>query len=266
MLLNRSFFHTSAFRLGLLYSVIFSVLIGSTLYFMYSELEKQIYSQVDRRLRAESNMLLSLYRQHHFKTLNQVLLDTINPLDQYGRIYLLRPSNKWLAFGFVPADLKIIEHRYFSLDIGDALEGFEQESMTRPIRVVVTHLSDSARLTIAHDIGTERQLMVRSLNLIVIATGTTLLIALGCGTLFARRVSRRIHSMNSVADRVVLGGPEPAHAARRPRRRVPRPRHALQLHARPDRGAGAQQSGDGRQHRPRPEGTADADCARASRA
>ncbi len=205
MVLNRSFFHTSAFRLGVLYSIIFSVLIGSTLYFMYSELEKQLYSQVDRRLRAESNMLLSLYRQHHFETLNQVLLDTINPIDQYGRIYLLRPSSEWLAFGFVPANLRIVKHRYFSLEVGDTLEGFEEDPMTRPARVVITHLSDNARLIIAHDLGTEHELMSRSLRLVVFASGATLLLALGCGMLFAGRVSRRIHSMNSVADRVVRG-------------------------------------------------------------
>ena len=185
--------------------MIFSVLIGSTLYFMYFELEKQLYNQVDRRLRAESNMLLSLYRQHHFETLNQVLLDTINPIDQYGRIYLLRPSNEWLTLGFVPANLKIVEHRYFSLDVGGTLEGFERDPLTRPARVVVTHLSDNARLIIAHDLATEHELMSRSLTLITFACSATLLLALGFGILFASRVSRRIHSMNSVADRVVRG-------------------------------------------------------------
>ena len=204
-MINRDFFHNTAFRLGLLYSIIFSALIGSTLYFLYFELEKQLYSQVDRRLRAESNMLLSLYRQHHFETLNQVLLDTINPIDQYGRIYLLRPSNEWLAFGFVPRNLKIVEHRYFSLDAGATLEGFEQDPLTSPARVVVTHLSDDARLIIAHDLNTEYQLLSRNLKLSIFASGATLVLALCFGTLFAGRVSRRIHSMNSVADRVVRG-------------------------------------------------------------
>ena len=205
MLLNQAFFRTTAFRLGMLYSLIFSVLIGSILYFLYFELEKQLYRQVDRRLRAESNMLLSLYRQHHFETLNQVLLDTINPIDQYGRIYLLRPSNDWLPFGFVPQDLRIVNHRYFSLDAGATFEGFEQDPLTKPARVVVTHLSDNARLIIALDINTEHQLMSRNLKITAFASAATLLLALCFGALFAGRVSRRIHSMNSVADRVVHG-------------------------------------------------------------
>ena len=83
---RRRLFRTSAFRLAVLYAILFSLLSAATLGFIYWSTRDEIESQVDSRLRLETDYLINLYKSGALAE----LLDAIqrrNQIDTYGRFY-----------------------------------------------------------------------------------------------------------------------------------------------------------------------------------
>jgi len=85
---QRRLFRTSAFRLALIYATLFSALSAATLGFIYWSTRDQIESQVDARLRLETDYLINLYES---RAMAEVLehIQQRNQNDSYGRFYEL---------------------------------------------------------------------------------------------------------------------------------------------------------------------------------
>ena len=70
-------FRTTAFRLALIYATLFGLLSAATLGFIYWSTRDQIESQVDTRLRLETDYLINLYK-------SCLLYTSPSPRDQRG--------------------------------------------------------------------------------------------------------------------------------------------------------------------------------------
>ncbi len=81
-------FRTSAFRLALIYATLFSTLSAATLGFIYWSTRDQIESQVDARLRLETDYLINLYKSGALPELLEAI-QRRNQIDTYGRFYFL---------------------------------------------------------------------------------------------------------------------------------------------------------------------------------
>ena len=199
---------TSAFRHALIYATLFSALSAATLGFIYWSTRDQIESQVDARLRLETDYLINLYKSGALPE----LLDAIqrrNQIDTYGRFYYLAngedaPEEDGENDG-LPMRLKSVRsHSTRNMgDVADLPPGSPRAF--NPVRVAETHISNGLKLTIGHEISDEKALLDHTFALVVGATALTLLFSLIGGVLIGTSVLRRIDSVSRTASEIMSG-------------------------------------------------------------
>lgn len=197
---------TSAFRHTLIYATLFSALSSATLGFIYWSTRDQIESQVDARLRLETDYLINLYKSGALPE----LLDAIqrrNQIDTYGRFYYLANSEDAPAVddGGLPMRLKSVRsHSTRNMgDVADLPPGSPRAF--NPVRVAETQISNGLKLTIGHEISDEKALLDHTFVLVVGATALTLLFSLIGGVWIGTRVLRRIDSVSRTASEIMSG-------------------------------------------------------------
>lgn len=206
---QRRLFRTSAFRLSLIYATLFSTLSAATLGFIYWSTRDQIESQVDARLRLETEYLINLYTSGAMPE----LLETIqrrNQIDTYGRFYNLGSDDVDIdiaeqAEEALPIRLKSVRsHTTQNLgDVADLAPGSPRAF--DPVRVAETRLSNGVKLTIGHEISDETALLDHTFTLVLGATGLTLLFSLIGGLWIGTGMLRRIDSVSRTATEIMSG-------------------------------------------------------------
>ena len=206
---KRRLFRTSAFRLSLIYATLFSTLSAATLGFIYWSTRDQIESQVDARLRLETDYLINLYKSGALPELLEAI-QRRNQIDTYGRFYYLAnsdtsASNAEQTEDGLPIRLKSVRsHTTQNMgDVADLPPGSARAF--NPVRVAETRLSDGLKLTIGHEISDEKALLDHTFVLVAGATGLTLLFSLIGGLWIGTSVLRRIDSVSRTASEIMSG-------------------------------------------------------------
>lgn len=206
---QRRLFRTSAFRLSLIYATLFSTLSAATLGFIYWSTRDQIESQVDARLRLETDYLINLYKSGALPELLEAI-QRRNQIDTYGRFYYLANSETSntstdQSGEALPIRMKSVRsHTTRNMgDVADLPPGSPRAF--NPVRVAETRLSDGLKLTIGHEISDEKALLDHTFALVVGATGLTLLFSLIGGLWIGTSVLRRIDSVSRTASEIMSG-------------------------------------------------------------
>lgn len=205
---RRRLFRTSAFRHALIYATLFSTLSAATLSFIYWSTRDQIESQVDARLRLETDYLINLYKSGALPELLEAI-QRRNQIDTYGRFYYLANSESEESDEAeeeaLPIRLKSIRsHTTRTMgDVADLPPGSPRAF--NPVRVAETQLSNGLKLTIGHEISDEQALLDHTFALVVGATALTLLFSLIGGLTIGATVLRRIDSVNRTASEIMSG-------------------------------------------------------------
>ncbi len=202
-------FRTSAFRLALIYATLFSTLSAATLGFIYWSTRDQIESQVDARLRLETDYLINLYKSGALPELLEAI-QRRNQIDTYGRFYYLA-NNEAASTGSdsanenMPIRLKSIRS-HTTRNMGDVADLPPGSSRAfNPVRVAETQLSNGLKLTIGHEISDEKALLDHTFALVAGATLLTLLFSLVGGVWIGTSVLRRIDSVSRTASEIMSG-------------------------------------------------------------
>jgi len=206
---KRRLFRTSAFRMSLIYATLFSTLTAATLGFIYWSTRGQIESQVDARLRLETDYLINLYKSGALPELLEAI-QRRNQIDTYGRFYYLANSetnsstNEQTDDG-LPIRLKSVRsHTTQNMgDVADLPPGSPRAF--NPVRVAETRLSDGLKLTIGHEISDEQALLDHTFVLVAGATALTLLFSLIGGLWIGTSALRRIDSVSRTASEIMSG-------------------------------------------------------------
>ena len=206
---QRRLLRTSAFRLALIYATLFSALSAATLGFIYWSTRDQIESQVDARLRLETDYLINLYKSGALPELLEAI-QRRNQIDTYGRFYYLEsdetePESNEVNEEALPIRLKSVRsHTTQNMgDVADLAPGSPQAF--DPVRVAETQLSNGLKLTIGHDINDEQALLDHTFALVAAATGLSLLFSLIGGVWLGTGMLRRIDSVNRTATEIMSG-------------------------------------------------------------
>jgi len=204
---GRRLFRTSAFRLSLIYATLFSALSAATLGFIYWSTRDQIESQVDARLRLETDYLINLFKSGAMPELLEAI-QRRNQIDTYGRFYYLDNSESAVAEQTgeaLPIRLKSIRsHTTRNMgDVADLPPGSPRAF--NPVRVAETQLSNGLKLTIGHEISDEKALLDHTFALVAGATLLTLLFSLIGGLSIGTSVLRRIDSVSRTASEIMSG-------------------------------------------------------------
>jgi len=202
-------FRTSAFRLALIYATLFSALSAATLGFIYWSTRSQIESQVDARLRLETDYLINLYNSAALPELLEAI-QRRNQIDTYGRFYYLAnnetaSSSEDVSDENMPIRMKSMRsHTTKNMgDVADLPPGSPRAF--NPVRVAETQLKNGLKLTIGHEISDEKALLDHTFALVVGATLLTLFFSLIGGVWIGMRMLRRIDSVNRTATEIMSG-------------------------------------------------------------
>ncbi len=208
---TKRIFRTSAFRLALIYALLFSALSAATLSFIYWSTRDQIESQVDTRLRLETDFLINLYKSGALPELLEAI-QRRNQIDTYGRFYYLAHSDAAATASDQEQDDENLPIRLKSVrshttrnmgDVADLPPGSNRAY--NPVRVAETELSNGLKLTIGHEISDEQALLDHTFVLVAGATLLTLLFSLIGGMWIGSSVLRRIDSVNRAAADIMSG-------------------------------------------------------------
>ena len=202
-------FRTSAFRLALIYATLFSALSAATLGFIYWSTRSQIESQVDARLRLETDYLINLYKSGALPELLEAI-QRRNQIDTYGRFYYLannESANSTEEESDEDMPIRISSSRSHTTrnmgDVADLPPGSARAF--NPVRVAETQLKNGLKLTIGHEISDEKALLDHTFALVVGATLLTLFFSLVGGVWIGMRMLRRIDSVNRTATEIMSG-------------------------------------------------------------
>ncbi|MFK8080264.1 MAG: ATP-binding protein [Granulosicoccus sp.] len=206
---QRRLFRTSAFRLSLIYATLFSALSAATLGFIYWSTRDQIESQVDTRLRLETDYLINLYESGALPELLEAI-QRRNQIDTFDRFYYLAndevegvtddQENESLPIRLKSVRSHTTRNRG---DVDDLPPGSDRAF--DPIRVAETRLSNGLKLTIGYEISDEQALLGHTFTLVVGATGMTLLFSLIGGLWIGTGMLRRMDSVSRTASEIMSG-------------------------------------------------------------
>ncbi len=201
-----SLFRTTALRLTLVHATLFSLLTAATLGYIYWSTRDQIESQVDTRLRLESDVLINLYKSGALPELMNALQKR-NQIDQYGRFYYLSSAEKGPLTGPSGWPLRINTIRTHStVRLADVIDlPADSQRADLPVRVAETQLADGLKLFIGHEITDEQALLEHTFLLVVSASTLTLLFALIGGVAVAYNVLRRVDSVSRTTNEIMDG-------------------------------------------------------------
>jgi len=201
-------FRTSAFRHALIYATLFSALSATTLGLIYWSTRSQIETQVDARLRIDTDYLINLYRSGALPQ----LLEAIQRRSQNNEhnFYTLENNETASSSEDTTDDdvpIRMISVRTLSTKyMGDVRElPPGSELAFNPVRIAETQLENGLKLSIGHDISDEKALLDHTFVLVVGATLLTLLFSLISGVWIGMRMLRRIDSVNRTAAEIMSG-------------------------------------------------------------
>jgi len=205
----RRLFRTSAFRIAVIYALLFSTLCASTLGFIYWSTRDQIHSQIGVRLELETKYLTSIYESGAVATLLEVIQQR-SQNETADRFYDLERNDDADTLADqdgenLPIRLKSVSSQYTGTmgDVADLAPGDSRRFY--PVRVMETELASGLKLTIAYDISDEQALLDHTFVLVVGATLLTLFFSLIGGIVVGLSVLRRIDSVSRTAAEIMSG-------------------------------------------------------------
>ncbi|MFO1352690.1 MAG: ATP-binding protein [Gammaproteobacteria bacterium] len=205
--MSHRLFRTTAFRLALLYACTYSVLSALGLGFIYWSTARHIDTQVDARLRLETEVLLNLYRARSLPA----LLDSIHQRSQEDdlRIFfymLWGPDSRPLA-GRIPAwpaSLADAQQHYATLRLSEVFQ-LDKGQTDDWVRVLATDLGSGYRLLVGRDLHDEQQLLQHTLATTLIVVAVTFLLALLGSLIIGQNTLRRIDAVSRTAGEIMAG-------------------------------------------------------------
>ena len=197
--LTKPLFRTSAVRLAVIYAILFSALLAATLSFIYWSTRDQIESQVDTRLRLETDILINLYNSGTMSELLEAIQQR-NQIDNYGRFYNLELDNTASSSSDgIDENMPFESTRsHTTRNLGDLADLADLPAGSsrahNPVRIAETKMSNGLTLTIGHEISNEKALLDHTFNLVLGATLLTLLFSLvggmWIGSIYGLRYTR----------------------------------------------------------------------------
>ncbi len=205
--MNIRLFSTTAFRLTIIYAALFSLFSAVTLGFIYWSLRDEIESQIDARLRLETDFLVNLYNTGALTELIDAIQQR-NQADTYGRFYYLESEGSEITDGSEqewPLHIKSVR-THSTMPMGEVVDlPADSPRKLLPVRVAQTQFSDGLKLTIGHEISDEKALLDYTFALVVGATIITLIFAVLGGIWMSLSVLKRIASVNKTAGEIMNG-------------------------------------------------------------
>lgn len=209
--------NTSAFRLSLIYALVFSLISACAFSFIYWKSANEIRAQTDSQLRAETTNLLGLYQTGQISALTQEM----NQLNTDGRskffLYaLLNRSQRDLLKEIEPDKELIVGASVFAtlplksvITVPESdkkqLNSSDRAQLNQDARVLLTLLPNGFQMVVGSDLFERQALLQRILNVIISLVLLVFTLALIVGALIGYSVLRRINKVRQTAGEIIQG-------------------------------------------------------------
>lgn len=204
--------NTTAFRLSLIYALMFSLISTGAITFLYWNSAKEIRNQTDYQLQVETDALMELHAKGQISALsremNQLNTDghskfflyALQTRDQFDFVEEIQPGVSLLEgqsiFGTVPLKSVISVPESATTD---------PEQFDKPARVLVTALPNGYQMLVGTDLESRQDLLERMLNVIITLIILVFTLALAGGALIGYSVLRRINNVRQTAGEIIEG-------------------------------------------------------------
>ena len=201
--------NTTAFRLSIVYALLFSIISAVAVMVIYINSSKEIRQQTDYQLRVETEALLQLYASGKISALTKEM----NQLNTDGRerffLYaLLNRSQRDLAKEIAPNKVwKAQDHSYATVPLQTVITApkVKTEDFDQPARILLTLLPDGYQILVGTDLFEREQLFKRILNVIIILIVILFTVSIIGGALMGYSVLRRINNVRQTAGEIIDG-------------------------------------------------------------
>ena len=204
--------NTTAFRLSVIYALMFSLISTGAISLLYWNSAKEIRSQTDYQLQVETDALMQLYHNGKINALtremNQLNIDghskfflyALQTRDKLDFVEEIQPGVELKdgesIFGTVP--LRSV------VSIPKSTKG-SQDQFDQPARVLLTLLPDGYQMLVGTDLVPRQELLKRMLNVIIALIIAVFTLALAGGILMGYSVLHRINSIRETAGEIIEG-------------------------------------------------------------
>ncbi len=196
---------TTAFRLSLIYAVVFSLIAAIALVLAYWFSAKQIRQQTDDRLQLESNVLLSRYYTGSFADLNRKIQRRTNTAGQQFFIYSLVKRQQHDFFQHVSPKLSG-EHAVFATVPIDSITHIRTPARHKPnARVLITPLANDYQLLVGTDLSEQAYLLNQIAIILFIAILVIFAASLIGGSWISRHIIKRLDVIRRTAKEIIDG-------------------------------------------------------------
>ncbi len=204
----RRLLRTTAFRTALIYACSLSLITAIGLGFVHWSMARHIQTQVDARLRLETEVLINLYRSQSLPA----LLDSIrsrsrNDEQRHLFFYLLwNPDGKQHLAGQLPdwPDKLDVQQRYATLNLSEVI-ALKQPDSDVQVRVLATTLPDGYHLLVGHGLHDEQALLAHSFAISMLVIAVILVLALLGSLVLSHHTLRRIDAVSRTAGEIMAG-------------------------------------------------------------
>lgn len=207
----RRLLNTTAFRLSLVYALLFSLVAAGAMVSIYWIAENHITRQTDARLQLEADILLNRYGVYN----SEALLSDIRrhnqraDLTQDERFYsyvLLKRREYDMVSEFEPEYTTADGRQLFATRALNQTINFSlAANQEQPARILITLLPDNYQLLVATDMSEQRALLNKVFNSMLLAILVIFTLALLGGCLMGYSVLRRIDSVRQTAGEIMDG-------------------------------------------------------------
>lgn len=196
---------TTAFRLSLLYAGVYSLLAAAGLGFIYWSTASYIETQIDVRLRLETEVLLNLYQDRALPALIETIRQRSRD-DGTRRIFfyrLLSPTTDRAGDNLDDLPPAPGTRRYATLRLAEVFGSTATDSPR--VRVLATVLPNGQRLLVGRDLNDEQQLLEHTLGVVLGVSAVIFLLALAGSAYLGYLSLRRIDAIDRTAGEIMAG-------------------------------------------------------------
>lgn len=196
---------TTAFRLSLIYAVVFSFIAAIALVFAYWFSAKQISQQTDDRLQLESNVLLSKYYTGSFADLNRKIQRRTKTAGQEFFIYSLISRRQHDFFKHISPALPKNRSVYATLPIDELTHISPAPGRDQNARVLITPLQNDYQLLVGTDLSEQAYLLNQIATILFFAILVIFTASLLGGSWIGHRVIKRLDVIRRTAKEIIDG-------------------------------------------------------------
>ena len=197
---------TTAFRLSLVYALLFSLIAAMALGMAYWFAAQLVRQQIDERLQLETNVLLSQYYSGDFNDLSRMISHRNSEGAPQFFVYTLAHRQQHDFFEDIAVTTEPQQATFATLPLGViTTQALSEKRQKVNARILLTPLPPDYQLLVGTDMSEAEQLLEQIATVLLVAVLVIMLAALLGGWRMGQSVLRRVDGIHLTAKEIIEG-------------------------------------------------------------